>query len=71
VLWLPPAPTTQPITHGVTISPDSRYAFVSNEAIGAVRGTVDVIDLRTKELVASTQVQYQPGGITFWQMTSP
>ncbi|HSM17250.1 MAG TPA: YncE family protein [Gemmatimonadales bacterium] len=64
-------PTTQPITHGVAISPDSRYAFVSNEAIGAVRGTVDVIDLRTKELVASAQVQYQPGGIAFWQMTGP
>lgn len=64
-------PTTQPITHGVTISPDSRYAFVSNEAIGAVRGTVDVIDLRTKELVASTQVQYQPGGIAFWSMAGP
>jgi len=61
-------PTTQPITHGVAISPDSRYAFVSNEAIGAVRGTVDVIDLRTKTLVASTQVQYQPGGIAFWSM---
>jgi len=64
-------PTTQPITHGITVSPDSRYAFVSNEAIGAVRGTVDVIDLRTKELVASTQVQHQPGGIAFWTMASP
>jgi DNA-binding beta-propeller fold protein YncE len=61
-------PTTQPITHGVVVSPDSRYAFVSNEAIGAVRGTVDVIDLRSKRRVASTEVQHQPGGISFWKM---
>ena len=60
--------TTQPVTHGVTLSSDSRYAFVSNEAIGATRGTVDVFDLQTKERVASTQVQYQPGGISFWKM---
>ena len=61
-------PTTQPVTHGVVISPDSRYAFVSNEAIGATRGTVDVFDLRSKRRVASTEVQYQPGGISFWKM---
>jgi DNA-binding beta-propeller fold protein YncE len=61
-------PTTQPITHGVTISPDDRYAFVSNEAIGAVRGTVDVIDLASLERVASVQVHHQPGGIDFWKM---
>ena len=61
-------PTTQPVTHGIVISPDSRYAFVSNEAIGATRGTVDVFDLRSKRRVASTQVQYQPGGIGFWKM---
>jgi DNA-binding beta-propeller fold protein YncE len=61
-------PTTQPVTHGVTISPDSRYAFVSNESIGATRGTLDVFDLVTKRRVASTQLQYQSGGIAFWKM---
>ncbi|MFQ5968537.1 MAG: YncE family protein [Acidimicrobiia bacterium] len=61
-------PTTQPITHGITISSDDRYAFVSNEAIGAVRGTVDVIDLAEPRLVASVQVHHQPGGIDFWKM---
>ena len=60
--------TTQPITHGVVISPDDRYAFVSNEAIGATRGTVDVIDLETLELVSSAEVHHQPGGIDFWRM---
>ena len=63
--------TSEPITHGVTISPDSRYAFVTNEAIGAVRGTVDVFDLTSKTRVASVQIQHQPGGIDFWRKTDP
>jgi len=58
------------VTHGVVISPDSRYAFISNESIGAVPGTVDVIDLAAAEVVASAEVQLQPGGIDFWKMES-
>jgi DNA-binding beta-propeller fold protein YncE len=60
--------TSQPVTHGVTISTDSRYAFISNEAIGATRGTVDVIDLAAKSVAASVEVVHQPGGISFWRM---
>jgi DNA-binding beta-propeller fold protein YncE len=63
--------TSQPITHGVAISSDDRYAFVSNEAIGAVRGTVDVIDLAERRRVASVPVHHQPGGIDFWKMETP
>lgn len=59
---------TRPITHGVVVSPDGRYAFVANEAIGSTRGTVDVIDLARMERVASTEVVHQPGGIDFWRM---
>ena len=33
------------LTHGVAISPDSRYAFVSSEGVGAAPGKVDVYDL--------------------------
>ena len=62
-------PTTQPITHGVVTSPDGRYAFVSNEAIGATPGTVDVFDLVALDLVASAELRYQPGGIDFWRAT--
>ena len=60
--------TSRPVTHGVVVSPDSRYAFVSNEAVGATRGTVDVIDIAAGRLVTSVEVQYQPGGIAFWKM---
>ena len=60
--------TSQPVTHGVVVSPDSRYAFVSNEAIGSTRGTLDVIDLASAERVASTPLALQAGGIAFWKM---
>jgi len=60
--------TSRPITHGVVVSPDGRYAFVSNEAVGATRGTLDVMDIAEGRLVASTELHYQPGGIGFWKM---
>lgn len=63
--------TSQPVTHGVSISSDSRYAFVSNESVGATRGTVDVIDLEAKVVIASVEVVHQPGGISFWRMDAP
>jgi DNA-binding beta-propeller fold protein YncE len=59
---------SEAVTHGVVVSPDSRYAFVSNEAIGSTLGTLDVIDLERAELVASTPLALQPGGIAFWKM---
>ena len=61
-------PTSRPVTHGVVVSADGRYAFVSNEARGSTRGTVDVIDLEALERVATVEVQLQPGGIDFWKM---
>ena len=56
------------VTHGVAISSDSRYAFVSNEAVGAAPGKVDVYDLRTLTRVADVPVGQQAGGIAFWKM---
>ena len=56
------------MTHGVVITPDGRYAFVTNEAVGATRGTVDVIDIEAGVIVASVDLHYQPGGLGFWKM---
>lgn len=56
------------VTHGVAISNDSRYAFVSNEGVGAAPGKVDVYDLRALTRVASVDVGQQAGGIAFWKM---
>ena len=59
------------VTHGVAISPDSRYAFVSVEGVGAEPGKVDVYDLRALRRVASVGVGQQAGGIAFWKMSDP
>jgi DNA-binding beta-propeller fold protein YncE len=58
---------TRRVTHGVTITPDGRYAFVTAEGIGSEPGAVDVIDLRTQERVASADTGKQAGGIAFWK----
>ncbi|HUG39753.1 MAG TPA: YncE family protein [Longimicrobiales bacterium] len=61
-------PSTTTVTHGVVASPDSRYAFVSVEGVGAEPGKVDIYDLRSFRLVASVDVGQQAGGIGFWKM---
>ena len=57
------------VTHGVVISPDSRFAFVSVEGVGKEPGAVEVIDLQNLKRVAIAEIGKQAGGITFWKMT--
>ena len=59
------------VTHGIAVSPDSRYAFVSNEAVGAAPGKVDIYDLQALTRVADVPVGQQAGGIAFWKMEPP
>ena len=61
-------PASRTITHGVTVSPDNRFAFVSVEGVGNDPGTVDVIDLETFETRASIDVGKQASGIDFWKI---
>ena len=61
-------PSTTTVTHGVAVSPDSRFAFVSVEGKGAEPGKVDVYDLESFEMVGSVGVGQQAGGIIFWKM---
>ena len=61
-------PSSRRIPHGVAVSPDSRYAFVTIEGVGNDPGTVDVIDLDAGSRVASVDVGRQAGGIGFWKM---
>ena len=63
-------PNTRSVTHGVAVSPDGRYAFVSIEGVGGEPGTVDVFDLEKLEAVASADIGKQAGGIAFWKMES-
>jgi DNA-binding beta-propeller fold protein YncE len=62
------AKSSTTVTHGVVTSPDSRYAFVSSEGVGAAPGKVDVYDLRARARVGSVDVGQQAGGIAFWKM---
>ena len=61
-------PTTRRVVHGAAISADDRYAFISQEGIGSEPGTVDVIDLRALQKVATVDVGQQAGGIDFWKV---
>ena len=61
--------TSNEIAHGVTLSPDSRYAFVSSEGKGSAPGKVDVIDLHARAVAGTVAVGQQASGITFWKMT--
>jgi DNA-binding beta-propeller fold protein YncE len=56
-------PTTKKIVHGVAYSPDGRYAFISEESIGADPGAVDMFDLTSRQVVATLAVPAQPTGI--------
>ncbi len=58
---------TRRLPHGIALTPDSRYGFISVEGVGGEPGTVDVIDLHAGRLVASVDVGKQAGGIAFWK----
>ena len=55
------------VSHGVAISSDSKYAFISLEGIGGEPGIVDVIDLKNQVLVDKVEIGKQAGGIAFWK----
>jgi DNA-binding beta-propeller fold protein YncE len=59
---------TRGVVHGIVVSPDDRYAFVSEEGVGAEPGTVEMIDLRSLKIVASVDVAAQAGGIDFYKI---
>jgi len=60
-------PTQRKVVHGVAVSPDDRYAFVSVEGIGSQPGTVEMIDLRALQTVATVDVGPMAGGIDVWK----
>lgn len=58
---------TRKVSHGIAISDDGKYAFISVEGIGGEPGTVDVIDLTSLKKVGSANLGKQAGGIAFWK----
>lgn len=60
-------PNSRKVTHGVSISPDSKIAFISVEGIGGEPGSVDVINLDALQRVEAIEIGKQAGGIIFWK----
>ncbi len=56
------------VSHGVAITPDNKYAFISVEGIGGEPGAIDVISLENLTLVTTAEIGKQAGGIIFWKM---
>ncbi len=62
-------PTKRKVVHGVAITADDRYAFVSVEGMGSEPGTVEVIDLRALATVGTLDVGPMAGGIDVMMMS--
>ena len=61
-------PTKRKVVHGVVVSPDNLYAFFTVEGIGEQPGTVEVVDLEARKIVAQVDTPPQAAGIDFWKM---
>jgi DNA-binding beta-propeller fold protein YncE len=61
-------PTKRKVVHGVAVSPDDRYAFVSVEGVGAEPGTVEVIDLGALATVGTLDVGAMAAGLDVWKV---
>ena len=60
-------PTKRKVLHGVVVTPDDRYAFVTVEGVGSEPGTVEVIDLVVMKTVATLDVAQGAAGIDFYK----
>ena len=60
-------PTERKVVHGVVVSPDDKYAFVSVEGKGSEPGTVEAIDLSALATVGTVDVGPMAGGVDVWK----
>ena len=60
-------PTKRKVLHGVVVSPDGFYAFVTVEGVGSEPGTVEIIDLKAQKTVATVDVGEEAAGIDFYK----
>jgi DNA-binding beta-propeller fold protein YncE len=56
-------PTSHTVPSGVQVTPDGRYAVVSQEGKGGEAGALDLFDLTTRQRVASIEVGAGAGGV--------
>ena len=60
-------PTKRKVLHGVVVTPDNRYAFITVEGIGSEPGTVEIIDLDALKTVATVDVGPEAAGVDFYK----
>jgi DNA-binding beta-propeller fold protein YncE len=63
-------PTKRKVLHGVVVSPDDRYAFVTVEGVGSEPGTLEIMDLATLKTVTTLDLPPGAAGIDFYQVLS-
>ncbi|MEK6334234.1 MAG: YncE family protein [Acidobacteriota bacterium] len=63
--------TKRKVLHGVIVSPDDAYAFVTVEGVGAEPGTVEIIDLKALKTVATVDVGEEAAGVDFYKIETP
>ena len=56
-------PTKRKVLHGVVVSPDDRYAFVTVEGVGTEPGTVEIVDLSSLKTVTTLDLPPGAAGI--------
>ena len=61
-------PTKRKVLHGVVVSPDDLFAFVTVEGVGSEPGTVEVIDLTALKTVATVDIAPGAAGIDFYKI---
>ncbi len=59
--------TSRTIPHGVTLTSDGLFAFVTLEGVGSEPGTVEVYEVATGDRVDAVDTGKQAGGIAFWK----
>jgi DNA-binding beta-propeller fold protein YncE len=64
-------PTKRKVLHGVVVSPDDAYAFVTVEGVGAEPGTVEIVDLKALKTVTTVDVGEEAAGVDFYKIESP
>jgi DNA-binding beta-propeller fold protein YncE len=64
-------PTRRKVNHGAVVTPDNRFAFVTEEGKGSEPGEVEAVDLATMKIAASLDLPEQAAGVDFWKMDAP
>ena len=61
--------TSRALPHGVVVTRDGAYSFVSVEGVGGEPGAVEIYDNQSRRRLGSVDVGKQAGGLALWNAT--